>query len=279
MYCVYKYLLFTLLICTSLSSPAQEIQKKKDDIRFHISTGLNFYEEFSQKKNSMVMKMGYPVFQGIQLEVGAGISLIGDNTVHHINLNFRNIPIISSNDGLGNNFLLQKDKSKMTSIQLEYQIQRNLYKNQAFEMDYAPIAGTDFQIRNLNYTSGAKEETSDINFFLGIRSLPSYQISNGITLQAGFDSFFYIPYLNKGTLKKWNAQNKQIEETTYHAFYYRTRLHASLKYMTNTGKRVRLGYRNEKTVGFANSKPLFYIDKLIHHRMNQYHKFFLEYEF
>jgi len=274
-----KYLIVIIFLSLTHSSKAQNAESKPPEIRFRITAGVNFYKAFSQKKNSMVMKMGYPVFEGMQLQVGGGVSLTDNKAIHHLNLNILHIPVIHSDDGLGNNFLLQKSNSNMTSIRLEYQMQRNLFSYKAFKLDYAPLAGLDVRTRNLTYTSGSKEETSDFNFFFGIRSLPSYQISNGITLQAGFDSFFYIPYLNTGTLKKWNAQNKQIEETTYHAFYYRTRLHTSLKYMTNTGKRVRLGYRNEKTVGFANSEPLFYIDELIHHRMNQYHNIFLEYEF
>jgi phenylpropionate dioxygenase-like ring-hydroxylating dioxygenase large terminal subunit len=274
-----KYLIIIFLVVFSGSVLAQEKQKKTPDIRFRITAGVNFYKAFSQKKNSMVMKMGYPVFEGMQLQIGGGVSLTGNKATHHLNINILHIPVMSSNDGLGNNFLLQKSNSNMTSIQLEYQMQRNLYSHQGFKMDYASLAGLDVQIRNLTYNSGAKKETSDFSFFFGIRSLPSYQISNVISLQAGFDSFFYLPYLNTGTLKKWNDQDKQIEETTYHAFYYRTRLHTSLNYMTKAGKQVRLGYRNEKTVGFANSEPLFYIDELIHHRMNQYHNIFLEYEF
>jgi hypothetical protein len=274
-----KYLIIIFLVVFSGSLLAQEKQKEMPEIRYRITAGVNFYNAFSQKKNSRVMKMGYPVFEGMQFQIGGGISLPEKKAIHQLNLNILHLPIMNSDDGLGNNFLLQKNNSNMTSIQLEYQMQRSLFSYKGFELDYAPLAGLDFQIRNITYTSGAKEETTDFNFFIGMRSLSSYQISKRITLQAGFDSFFYIPYLNTGTLQKWNAQNEQIEKTNYHAFYYRTRFHTSVKYRTNKEKRVRLGYRNEKTVGFANSEPLFYIDELIHHRMDQYHNIFIEYEF
>ncbi|GEM_PF-2964701 len=276
---VSKYVLLIFLLSFTSFCGVPKAEGKNPDIRFRIITGVNFYKAFSQKKNSMIMKMGYPVFEGMQWQIGGGISISGKTTTHHLNLKVLHIPVLNSDDGLSNNFLLQKHNSNITGIQLEYQMQRNLYSYKAFELDYAPLAGLDFQIRNITYTSGTGEKTSDFNLFLGIRSLPSYQISQRITLQAGFDSFFYIPYLNTGTLQKWNDQGEPIEKTNYHAFYYRTRLHTSLKYKTEDGKRVTIGYRNEKTVGFANSQPLFYIDELIHHRLNQYHNIFLEYEF
>jgi hypothetical protein len=271
-----KYLIIISLVGFSFSLSAQG---KKDDIRFHISTGLNFYQAFSQKKNSMVMKMGYPVLRGNSFQIGGKISWSGKKSRHHLNLNISHLPTMTSDDGLGNNFLLQKAQSNLTGIILEHRMERTLFSYQSFDLDFAPLAGLDFQLRNVTYTSDSREQTTDINIFMGLRTVPKFHINKTLSLQAGFDSFFYLPYLNTGTLKKWDRKDNLVEKTSYYAFYYRTRFHASVKYKANNDKTFRLGYRNNKTVGFANSKPLFYIEELVHHRMDRYHNFFIEYEF
>ncbi|MGM0613646.1 MAG: hypothetical protein ACQESM_09070 [Bacteroidota bacterium] len=274
-----KYLILIFFLAFALPSTAQEKQDTLNDIRFRASAGLNFYRAFSQKKNSMVMKMGYPVFKGAAFNAGGKIIWSGQKVKHHLNLDVSHLPTIISDDGLGNNFLLQKNKSHLTSILLEHQMERTLFNYQSLDMNIAPLAGLDFQHRNITYMRKTSEQTTDINLFIGIRTVPRFHINNALSIQAGFDSFFYLPYLNTGRLKKWDSKKNLVEKSTYHAFYYRTRLHASIKYKMNNGKNFRLGYRNEKTVGFANSKPLFYIEKLIHHRMDRHHNFFVEYEF
>jgi len=276
---VNKYLLVLFLLAFTFFSQAQKKQDKKNDVRFRVSAGLSFHQAFSQKKNSMVMKMGYPVFKGSAFQVGGKIIWSGQKIMHHLNLDVLHLPTMTSDDGLSNNFLLQKNQSNLTSILLEHQMERTLFSYQSFNLNFAPLAGLDFQNRNITYMSKTSEQTTDINLFFGISTVPRFHINNALSIQAGFDSFFYLPYLNAGRLKKWDSQKNLVEKSTYRAFYYRTRLHASIKYKMNKGKNFRLGYRNEKTVGFANSKPLFYIEKLIHHRMDRYHKFFLEYEF
>jgi len=276
---IYKYPLALFLLAFTFFSSAQEKQDKKNDVRFRVSTGLSFYQAFSQKKNSMTMKMGYPVFKGSAFQAGGKIIWSGQKIMHHLNLDVLHLPTMTSDDGLGNNFLLQKNQSNLTSILLEHQMERTLFRYQSFNFNFAPLAGLDFQHRNITYQSKTREQTTDINLFLGIRTIPRFHINNILSIQTGFDSFFYLPYLNTGRLQKWDSQKNLVEKSAYHAFYYRTRLHASIKYKLNKEKNFRLGYRNEKTVGFANSKPLFYIEKLIHHRMNRYHNFFVEYEF
>lgn len=225
------------------------------------------------------MKMGYPVFKGSAFQVGGKIIWPGQKVMHNLNLDVSHLPTMISDDGLGNNFLLQKNQSKLTSIQLEHQMERTLISYQSLDMNIAPLAGLDFQMRNIVYTGNAREHTTDMNLFLGIRSVPRFYFNNTLSIQGGFDSFFYLPYLNTGMLKKWDSQKNLVEKTIYRAFYYRTRFHASINYKMKDGKSLRLGYRNEKTVGFANGKPLFYIEKLVHHRMERYNTIFLEYEF
>jgi len=274
-----KLILFIFLVCIPFSGSTQKQDSINTKLKFHVSAGMDLYKAYSQKKNSLVMKLGYPIFRGTSFQVGAGATLARKNKTHHLDLKIFHTPSLTSDDGLGNNFLLNKDKSNLTHVILEHQLQFKLFSYRSVDLDFAPLAGIDVQLCNLTYTNGAKEQTEDINLFLGIRTVPRYNISKDLSIQGGFDSFFYLPYTNMGILKKWNTGSELVEKSEYHAFYYRTRLHVAVNYHLKKTNILRIGYRNENTVGFANRQPLFYIDELVHHRMDQHHSIIVEYQF
>jgi hypothetical protein len=240
---------------------------------------MNLYKAYSQKKNSLVMKMGYPVLRGTSFQVGAGGTLERKNKTHHLDLKIFHTPSLTSDDGLGNNFLINKNKSNLTRFILEHQLQLHLFRYRSLDLNFAPLAGIDVQLCNLTYTNGAKEQTEDINLFLGIRTVPRYNISKHLSIKGGFDSFFYLPYTNTGILKKWNKGSALVEKSAYHAFYYRTRMHLAVNYHLKKSTILRIKYHKGNTVGFANRQPLFYIDELVHHRMDQHHSIIVEYQF
>ena len=272
------YLLFVLTCSLSLAAKGKEKKANPGKTHYRISAGIDLYKSFSQKKNSMVMKIGYPVFKGNFFRFGSEISFPREKCTHHLKLSALYSSSLVSDDGLGNNFILQENENRYTYLQFEYQMQRDLFHYELIDFDYAPLLGLDAQLRKIKYNSDLHEKTADINLFAGMRMVPEFGLTNRISLQTGFDSFFYLPYLNIGKLKRWE-NNTSIEESIYHAFYYRTRFHASVFYHFDAGKKLRLGYRSEHTVGFANEKPLFHINKLIHHRMDRYQNIFVEYCF
>lgn len=249
----------------------------ENGIQISVYTGLDVFNAETQKKNSLVMKTGYPVFKGNPLYAGIRVSVPVGNCRHHFLFSLAHSSLISD-DGLGHNFILQNRDSKFTCLQLEHQMQRNLFQVHALDVDFAPIAGIEYQKRHLIYPSQAELTTSDYNVFFGIRTVPRIRIAQHIILQSGFDSFFYLPYLNVGVLKRWSSGHEKIESKRYHGFYYRTRFHCALVYRIEDRNLLKLGYRHESTVGFANHEPLLYIDELVHHRMDDIHRVYLEYQ-
>jgi hypothetical protein len=114
-----KYLIIIFLIVFSGSVLAQEKQNEMPEIHYRITAGVNFYNAFSQKKNSLVMKMGYPVFEGMQFQIGGGISLPGKKAIHHLNINFLHIPVLRSDNEFKEQF---EDTIEVTwnSMETEY---------------------------------------------------------------------------------------------------------------------------------------------------------------
>ncbi|MDZ7722885.1 MAG: hypothetical protein U5R06_08770 [candidate division KSB1 bacterium] len=266
-----KYTIFIFLIGLIGSVSANS------GIQFRVSAGLDVFEARTRKKNTMIMKTGYPVLKGQPLHAGMRVSIPGENSEHHFLFSLSHSSLISD-DGLGHNYILQSADSKFTCLQLEHQMQMDILRFYAFDVDFAPLAGIEYQKRHLIYPGQAELKTSDVNVFFGIRTLPRLLLTERFSLQSGFDSFFYLPYLNMGSLKRWNSRHDQIESTPYHGFYYRTRFHCALVYRIEDRDLLKLGYRHERTVGFANRTPLFYIDELIHHRMDELHRIYLEYQ-
>ncbi len=272
---VLRHIILVLLTVMVLVIATQA--NTENGIQISVFTGLDVFNAETQKKNSLVMKTGYPVLKGNPLYAGIRVSVPGRNCRHHFLFSLAHSSLISD-DGLGHNFILQNGDSKFTCLQLEHQMQMDLIRFHAFDVDFAPLAGIEYQKRHLIYPSQTELETTDYNLFLGIRTLPRVPLSDHISLQAGFDSFFYLPYLNIGVLKRRSGRHGNIESAQYHGFYYRTRVHCALVYRFEDRDVLKLGYRHESTVGFANHEPLFYIDELIHHRMDDTHRFYLEYQ-
>lgn len=272
---VLRHIILVLLTVIVLVITTQA--NTENGIQISVFTGLDVFNAETQKKNSLVMKTGYPVFKGNPLYAGIRVTVPGRNCRHHFLLSLAHSSLISD-DGLGHNYILENGDSEITCLQFEHQIQRDLFRFRGLDMDYAPVAGIEYQKRHLIYPSQAELETKDYNLFLGIRTLPRVAFSDHISLQAGFDSFFYLPYLNIGVLKRRSGRHDNIESTHYHGFYYRTRFHCALVYRFEDRNLLKLGYRHESTVGFANHEPLFYIDELVHHRMDDIHRVYLQYQ-
>jgi hypothetical protein len=68
------------------SASAEESKNK--DIQFRVVTGLDVFKAQTQKKNSMVMKTGYPIFKGKPLYAGIRVTVPGNTTLHHLLFSF-----------------------------------------------------------------------------------------------------------------------------------------------------------------------------------------------
>lgn len=225
------------------------------------------------------MHIGYPVFEAFVPGIGAGCRFNKNKAEHLLQFDAFYSPSLKSDDGLGNNHILQENKSKFTFLKLSHRMYFPLITAGRFNLDFGGAACLDFQHRYLTYLSGLEERTSDINLCLGPDAKLKYNSAGTLSVNLAFSSMFYIPYLNTGKLKRWDEEGQLIYESNYHAFYYRTIFDISLGYSLKQGPEISFGYAKDNVVGFANARPLFYIDVMKHFRLDRMHEFYIRYHF
>ena len=225
------------------------------------------------------MHIGYPVFKAFVPGIGLGYSFSKNKTEHLLQFDAFYSPYLNSDDGHGNNFILQKNKSKFTSLQISHRMYYPLLTSGKFDLDFGGVACLDFQRRYLTYLSGLEERTADIHFCLGPDARLKYEATGRLSVKLAFSGMFYIPYLNTGKLKRWDVEGELIYKSNYHAFYYRTMFDISLGYKLTKEQAISLGYVKDDIVGFANARPLFHIDEMKHFRLDRMHNFYIRYHF
>lgn len=264
-------LILSAILLSGLAE-AQDTTKK-----WYAGLGMDVYNAFSQQKNSMPMKMGYPVFESVMPELSAGF-MWEDQKLHHVKLEIRYSGSLQADDGLGQNYILQSKASSFFNTRLNYGFYGLLWDPGPFQIDLGPVGGLEYQRRMLTYKSGIQERSADVNLFVGPQTRLFYETGK-IGIEAYFASMFYIPYLNLGSMKKWDPAGELITESDYFAFYYRTVFGLSAGYSLNNADRLGLGVELDDVVGFANRKRLFYIDDLVHFRLNKSYRIFIRYYF
>ncbi len=265
------FVILGLLVCTLNTSYAQS--------RWYAEIGSQIYQSLSQTNNNVPMRMGYPVFKSTLPRVAGGLTWQSPKFDHHFRGELALSTRLAADDGLGANAILQAGSSNVTAIWLQHQFFYTLLKADPFYLDIGGAAGLDAQFRRLVYKSGVEEKTRDVNLALGPDTRLRLHVSNRLALQAEFASLFYLPYLNIGKLKKRDTDGSTIESVTYHAFYYRTLFDVSIHYQLRGNRSLCFGYRNDATVGFANTQPAFYIDTMVHYRMDRNHHLYLQFWF
>jgi len=244
---------------------------------WYAEAGMDMYNAYSQQKNSMPMKMGYPAFKTVMPRISAGLFL-GKQKLHHFRLAIMHSGRMKADDGLGENYILQQKASSFLNLRFHYSFYDLLWDPGPFQVDLGPIAGLEYQRRMLTYKSGIQERSSDVSLFIGPQTRLLHETEK-FRVEMFFASMFYLPYLNAGKLKKWDAGGELITESDYYAFYYRTVFGASGSYGLNHAGRIGLGVEMDDVVGFANRERLFYIDDLVHFRLSKTYRIYIRYYF
>jgi hypothetical protein len=227
----------------------------------------------------MPMKMGYPVIKSVMPFLNAGFNWKNEKKAHYLETNFTCSNTLKTDNGLGNNYILKKDNSRFLKADLKYGFYASIFRLDKYGIEIGPVIGLEYQQRLLDYKSGVELLTSDINFIIGPDLLLYYDDGKNTRLGFSFISLFYIPYLNKGHLERKYSDGQLINESAYRAFYYRTLFKLAVTRRISEAGSISLGLEKDDTVGFANSDPIFYIDDLVHFRLNRTYRAYLRYYF
>ena len=254
------------LICLFTLSAAEE----------GVMIGFNFhyltYASFSQQRNNTPMIAGYPVLTADMIVPGITLTL----GRHEIYAGIGIPAGLSSNNGSGHNFLVDEDHSYYKRMNLDYACHFPLFKWRNFKTYHALNTGILFEDRFIHYLSNAKEYSKDINVYVGPRLRADILLPEDIMISFCFDGRFYIPYLNIGSLTSYDSSDNLIYSSTYYAFYYNSVLKLSVQKTFSDGIVLQVGMKNNELVGFANSRPLFYTEDLIHFKLDRLWQFYVE---
>jgi len=246
------------------------------DIMRETSIGLRVhyfnYTSYSEQRASMPMIAGYPVLKASAFDFGLDIKC----KQHEIVFEYA-APVTMTSEG--GNALSYENNSRYSRFALDYAYHFDLFKRGRFSVQHAVNAGVLYEDRLMVYLRNSVESTQDINLYLGPRLRVNYGFSDTWTLRFNFDGRFYLPYLNIGTLETYNDLHELIYKSNYYAFYYQTVFDLSVIKEFSDGNRLEFGVRKNDLIGFANSRPLFYIDDLIHFKFDRLYHCYLSLDF
>lgn len=98
---------------------------KTDSSHFYISTAFLSYNSYSQQKNNMPMRMGYPVLQTRTALASVKYKIIKPQTIHSLTCETSIPRRLNSDNGTGKNFLLKQNQSHYFRGNLEINSKRS----------------------------------------------------------------------------------------------------------------------------------------------------------
>lgn len=264
-----KVIFILLLMSTSLFAVSGQMEK-------HV--GFNFqsysYASYSEQGSHFPLIAGNPRITTSIFAIGGTFHV----SRHEFSADIFYPGKLSSDDGIGNNYLLNEISSTYFRSQLDYAFYMPLFKCGRINVNHALNMGLLYEDRVLTYSLGRSESTKDINMYLGPRIKLDVDFEQNWSIHLNFDARFYLPYLNYGKLISRNSSELLIYSTDYYAFYYQVVLGLQISKKINDKNTIHVGVHKNDLVGFANSRPLFYMDDMVHFKLDRLINLYLEYD-
>ena len=263
-----KYQLLLFLILKMLNS-LFSIASNECGSRIMVGSQIWTYSSCSQQKMGYPLKAGYPVVIAFGVAPSIEYTLQQNKTVHSFSVSTSIPAVMNSDNGAGENFLISDSRPMYNKTILNYKLWLNLLKSGKFNAKHSFSSGLLYEYRKLTYKSEAYEKSSDLNLFLGPCLQVNYNVTQQWCILGEFDAHFYIPYLNYGRLETFSESGERIFSSAYRAFYYQTKFYLGIKYLIDSEIGVRIGFSKDDLVGFANRKPSFKVNDIIHHKLDR----------
>jgi hypothetical protein len=264
-----KVILVLLLISTSLFAVSGQMIK-------HVSFNIQSYSYASYSEQ----RSHFPLIAGNPRIISSILALGGKFHVgrHEFSVDLFYPGTLSADDGIGNNYLLNELSSIYFRSHIDYAFFMPLFSQGCVHAHHALHVGILYEDRVLTYLNGSNESTKDINMYLGPRIKLGVDLKQNWSIHLNFDARFYLPYLNYGTLTSTSSSGLLMYATEYYAFYYQTLLGIKISKKINDNNEIHVGICKNDLVGFANSKPLFYMDDMVHFKFDRLMNVYLEYD-
>jgi hypothetical protein len=270
------FILFTFIINTLAFSQSLH---EKDSTTWKFSVAWTRYLSFSQKKTDLPMKAGYPFLYSQMPSAGIGYRFLKKKTLHQANVHLTIPARLGSENGNGDNLITQKKRSRYFRSGIHYRVSFPLFQWKGLYAKHAFLSGLLYEYRKIQYKSDAKEITSDINLYIGPGFTVKYNLEKDWVIEGAFDARFYIPYVNYGTIQSYDSQGQKIFTSGYRAFYYQAIFSLGLDYNIPDQGTAGIGIKKNDLVGFANRKPRFRVEDIVHFKLDNLLHIYLQYKF
>ena len=257
----------------------QQNKKTNRSNYWNISLQWLNYNSYSQQKNDFPIKAGYPVLLAHTSAFSIGYIIDNPKKDHEFTLKLGLPTSLSSDNGSGENHILNQDKSGYTRLGFDYSLTMNLFAWNKFKIRHSFLSGLLYESRQLTYSSGSEEITKDFNIYIGPGFQLLYHLNPKLNIEGGFDGRFYLPYLNYGKLQTFDHNGKRILSTNYRAFYYQAIFKLGFAYQITGRGVLEFGIKKNDLIGFANRRPLFYVNDLVHFKLDRLFNIYLCYQF
>lgn len=254
--------LISILLFTGNAARGQNLLEKNSSWVLH--AGFFQYNSYSQEKISFPMNMGYPVIYTSTSDFGVSYINREKKTWHKLGAEILMPSKLNSDNGSGQNLLLDRDNSRYFRFSLNYKASWKLFQTGSLRINHGAASGILSGYRKLTYKSNASEITSDWNLFLGPALEAFFIINDEWCLSGDFDARFYLPYLNRGTLKKSDTYDNEIYSSAYSGFYYQTLFGLSLAY-----RKLMISLVKNDIVGYASPEPGFKTENIVHFKLER----------
>jgi hypothetical protein len=273
-------IIFILLLLTGLQAQSQCPGSDYTSGQQQFSVGLSYthYVSFSQLKTSTPMHAGYPSFYATAPEIQGTWIWKRPRLTHHFRINTGLYSRLLSDDGLGNNELLDPDKSHLYSVFFQYYFLRNLFHLWKIHSRFGFSSGLLYENRQLDFKGSTQTKKAEMTTALGVILNGKYPVSRSFGISGQFNALFFIPYLSYGKYRMYDAGN-EIFQSDFYTFAYNTIVKVGLSYQLGNRAILTAGYSQNNRFGFSNGHPSFVIDHLITYRMERLHQIFIAYTF
>ncbi|MDZ7797733.1 MAG: hypothetical protein U5N56_12135 [Candidatus Marinimicrobia bacterium] len=257
--------LVSVFLLPFIAGAAEDIRCSK----WKVSLEYLHHRSFSQQSTRIPMKAGFPLILTKTPVFGLGYRREYPGVKHFFSAAISLPGVLDSDNGSGQNYLFNGDESRLFISKLDYRLTMQLFQWKKITAEHAFTSGLLYEYRQLRYLQGGREITRDLNLYIGPRMQAVWQINDKWSLGGFFDGRFYLPYLNYGYLQSLDEAGNEIFSSSYRAFYYQTLSGLRISFQTSAGQRIDLGIKKDDIVGFANRKPLFRPDDVIHYKLRR----------
>jgi len=242
---------------------------------YGVVTGTEFfsYHSFSQVRNKFPMIAGYPVFTTLTPGITAGIYKTKGKRSQVLTLSSLLPSQISSDNGSGENYILNMENTLYSRTSLGYNLWMPLLHRAKAGIEYGISTGLLHEFRKLSYKSGIVETANDISLYAGPGLKAYCKIVPRWITETDVNTLFHAPWLNYGVKNKVYPENTGNFRSPYHTFIYETLFSLKTGYQVSPKYLISLAYQKQDLIGYGSEHPSFKSRSLIHYKLDRIHRF------